>query len=508
MAIDALDLVHVEGVYTLLDQLQVGFLLVDPDGKIKRASYVTRRLFARAALARPAPETLGEAVWEALCAPVLAGRSGGERWRDLEIVNREGTAVPMSLRSTAVAFPDGRHGVLVALSDISAEVGLHERYKALLGRQEEINRELRREISAVLREHEDDIAQFSELLQIAPSIFASFLTEAESAVAQAALLVEGNDDAEAMVTALRALHTLKGNARGLGLNFIAGRAHEVEELLTRRRRSGGPDSRDPAASAEVLAELVVDLRRAVERTGLLRRRLGERGVDQPAGDAAAPLRGLADIGEVLGRAIAALDGHPEAAALLEARATLDRMSRAPLEQLFEFVRATARIAASAEGLESPLVECSGGRITVAPAVYDALSTALPHLVRNAVCHGIEPAAIRRAAGKASVGHISLVAREEPGTLRLILRDDGRGLDRDRLRAEARRAGLTLGAGDDGLVAALFTGGLSTAEATTYDRGRGLGASAANEAVARVDGTIAVWSEAGQGVEFAIAIPIK
>jgi rRNA maturation endonuclease Nob1 len=62
-----------------------------------------------------------------------------------------------------------------------AEVSLHRKNKTLLEQQREINQNLRKKIATTLRAHEDDISQFSEILQIAPAIFASFITSLQKA---------------------------------------------------------------------------------------------------------------------------------------------------------------------------------------------------------------------------------------------------------------------------------------------------------------------------------------
>src|SRR5690606_19007468 len=213
---------------------------------------------------------LGDELFDELCAPVFAGRSAGGRWRELRLEIDDGSPLELSVRSIAVAWPDGTSGVLLAFTDISAEISVQRRYKELLARQQEINVELRHQIAAVLRDHEDDVAQFNELLQIAPGIFAAFVGEAERAVEAARRLATEGGGADDVAEALRALHTLKGNSRSLGLNFIGGRAHEVEEELLRR----GSDALDLTVVAG-LGELVGDLHRSIERAAFLRARLGD-----------------------------------------------------------------------------------------------------------------------------------------------------------------------------------------------------------------------------------------
>jgi chemotaxis protein histidine kinase CheA len=502
-----LDLDDLEGVSGFLDQLQVGFVLVDADGAILRTSYSARRLIARSALSGSTSALLGDEIHADLVAPVLAGKSVGGRWRELELPNRDGgRPVHVSMRSSAVRMRDGAIGALLALVDVSSEVTLHRRYKALLAQQQEQNEELRRQIAGVLREHEDDVAQFNEILTLAPTIFASFVGEAQSAVDEVGRLAVEGGDGESLTSALRALHTLKGNARSLGLNFIAGRAHAVEDMLVRARDRGhlAPASQGDSA----LSELAADLGRWIDRARALRRRLGDPAVETTPGTRADSLRALSAVGSKLSEALELVAAdHPARAALDDARAAFSSLTGLPLEHLFEYLRATAERVAESEGREPPLIEVSGGGIAVPPAVYHALSQALPHLVRNAVCHGIEGPEERLGCGKSMIGHISVVAREDGRALQLWVRDDGRGLDRGALRAVAETLGLLDAlVSDEQLDALLFRPGVSTAAGTTLERGRGMGADAARQAIEEVGGTIAVWSRPGRGVEFAITIP--
>jgi len=497
-----LELADVEEIYGLLDQLQVGFLLIGRSDRVLHESFAARRMFRRASLAGTATELFGPEIHAELVEPILDGRSAGGKWREVELSCGD-RPMHVSVRSTAVRMPDGDTAALLSVVDVSSEVSLQRHYRELLARQQEQNEQLRRQIAAVLREHEDDLAQFNEILQLAPTIFASFIVEASNAVDQTGRLAQHGGDGEAVSSALREVHTLKGNARSLGLNFIGGRAHAVEELLMRAGTRGVPASGDSA-----LGELADDLGRALERASALRRRLGEQAVESTPAARAESLRVLAAVASKMKEALDHLEaGHPARAAVAEAHSAFTSLTGLPLEHLFEYLRATAVRVAENEGREPPLIDVSGGGIAVPPAVYHALSQALPHLVRNAVCHGIEPPAERASRGKSMIGHISLVARLDGPDLQLWVRDDGRGLDRGALRRKAEILGvLDELVEEDELDDLLFRPGLSTSEQTTLERGRGLGAEAARKAIEDIGGTIAVWSRPGGGVEFAITIP--
>ncbi len=494
---------HLQGVYSLLDDLQAGFLLVDPEGQIVHTSYWLRRLLPRRATKGACVELLGTALYQELCAPVLRGESAGERWRDAELEGRDEVTVQISVRSTQVEFADGRCGALLSLHDVSSEVGLHKQNKALLEKQKQINASLRKEIAKQLREHEDDISQLNEILQIAPSIFASFMAEAGSAIAQVESVIRDGPTPDNLSSTLRELHTLKGNSRSLGLNFIGGRAHSVEDLLLQLKSETLEKGRHHLGD---LADLVEDLRRAKNRASFVRSRLRN----------AAPQTNIdMQLHLVLDQAHTALQGalqhtssdSPAFAALAEAAEKVRSSSRIKLQELFEFLKAAAVKVSQGLVADCPVVDTHGGELTISPTTYAALASALPHLVRNAVCHGIESAEERLDAGKAALGLINIEASEVDGLLRICISDDGRGIDADKLKAIAAEQGLPEPTSPDELAAILLSPGVSTSDEVDQDKGRGMGSTAANEAIVDLGGTIAVESAPARGTTFTICVPL-
>ena len=384
----------------LLEHLQDTFVLLDPDGAIRYASGQARQLLGHRALHGDSVRLLGRDNYNQLCAPVLAGESGGARWREIQLKRRKVPALDLAASSMAVQFTPGRNGVLIILRDISGEVGLHRKYKALLKEQRDINRRLRQHIAAKLREHEDDIAQFAEILQLAPSIFNSFVGEARSALEATRELLTNKATEDRLVTGFRAMHTLKGNARSLGLNLIGGRAHSVEDLLVKIRDSNRPLRTE---DTDALSELLDDLVRAIDRACDLRQRMGEL-IAQPSaiGPEKDIYQSLASLNSHLDAIETDLSNGRGEAALAELRETrqlLSTIGRIPLQTLFDYLAVTAEQVSETAGRPSPKIDIQCGAIAVSLSTYSALLTALPHIVRNAVIHGIEPADVRRARGK-------------------------------------------------------------------------------------------------------------
>jgi two-component system chemotaxis sensor kinase CheA len=137
-------------------------------------------------------------------------------------------------------------------------------------------------------------------------------------------------------------------------------------------------------------------------------------------------------------------------------------------------------------------ESEGGEIELDRAVLDEIGDPLLHLIRNAVDHGLEPAAERVAAGKAAEGRITVSASRERNSVAIRVSDDGRGVDRARILERGIRDGLlppeTERLTDDLLLRVLARPGFSTAERVSGVSGRGVGVDVAATRVRALGGT--------------------
>jgi two-component system chemotaxis sensor kinase CheA len=143
------------------------------------------------------------------------------------------------------------------------------------------------------------------------------------------------------------------------------------------------------------------------------------------------------------------------------------------------------------------------------SMLEALKAPLVHLLRNCLDHGIEPPEDRIAAGKPATGQLTLRAGAQDGAGVLEISDDGRGIDRGRLVASARRNGL-IGPdedpdGDEALQL-IFRSGFSTAQNLTHVSGRGVGMDVVLTNIEGIGGTVEVISEVGVGTIFRIRVP--
>src|SRR5262249_25108890 len=145
-------------------------------------------------------------------------------------------------------------------------------------------------------------------------------------------------------------------------------------------------------------------------------------------------------------------------------------------------------------------------------ILDRLEAPLNHLIRNALDHGPESPDQRRAAGKSPAGTIRLEARHRAGMLQLVLSDDGRGIDLERLRAKVVERGLADPAmarrlAESELLDFLFLPGFSTKEQVTAVSGRGVGLDVVHSMVHSVRGSVRIATRPGKGTRFILQLPI-
>ena len=179
-----------------------------------------------------------------------------------------------------------------------------------------------------------------------------------------------------------------------------------------------------------------------------------------------------------------------------------------------FDRVAAAIAAQARREDRAVrLLVAGAEAPIDRRVAEVLFDPVLQLARNAVTHGIEPAAERLLRGKPSAGTIHLSAEPRSGGLRVRVQDDGAGVDIAGVRSRAVAAGtispaMARAADDATLLALLFVPGFTTRERADLLAGRGVGLDLALEAVRRLGGTIRLASRPGMGLTATLDIPFE
>ncbi len=182
----------------------------------------------------------------------------------------------------------------------------------------------------------------------------------------------------------------------------------------------------------------------------------------------------------------------------------------PVWQVFDRFPRVVREAARAAGKEAVLV-VEGREIELDRSLLEQVADPLVHLLRNAVDHGIEPADARVRGGKAVEGRVLLMARRERNSVVVVVADDGRGVDRQRVLAKARRLGWvtddTEMLSDDEVLRIIARPGFSTAEQVSEVSGRGVGIDAVLAKVRGLGGAVEFSSVEGKGTVFQLRLPV-
>lgn len=181
----------------------------------------------------------------------------------------------------------------------------------------------------------------------------------------------------------------------------------------------------------------------------------------------------------------------------------------PVRTVFQRMPRLVREVAAVTGKQVRLVT-EGDATELDRSVIERLADPLTHLIRNAIDHGLESPADRRALGKPPEGLLTLTAKHRGARILIELSDDGRGIDRPRVLRTAVAKGLVApdaALDDDAIDALIFTPGFSTASEVSDISGRGVGMDVVRGSVQALGGRINVASTPGQGVTFTLSLPL-
>ncbi len=168
-----------------------------------------------------------------------------------------------------------------------------------------------------------------------------------------------------------------------------------------------------------------------------------------------------------------------------------------------------RLASKETGKQVKL-DITGGSIEMDRGVLDRMAPAFEHLLRNCVAHGIEDPAVREAAGKDPAGTILIGLHHEGNDVSVEFRDDGAGLNLQRIRDKAVEQGLVSAVqalSDSEAAQMIFMPGFSTAAQVTELAGRGIGMDVVRAEVNALGGRIETNTTPGQGTSFKLVLPL-
>lgn len=333
-------------------------------------------------------------------------------------------------------------------------------------------------------------------------------------------------DARGWNELFRALHSVKGMAAALGYEPVMTALHaaesEVDAIRTGERNSDGAFLIELSQRIEAVQEAL----QRMERDPWYHQ---EPGVQRGAIEAVLPssrveaarLDRLLEIALRLSAAHQRLEhlmGPAEDSSRLSVRDALSEAVRAlrrevlelrlaPVQWLVPLLDAALQRWAQARGVEVQLV-ADGETVQVDRLILESMLDPLGQILRNAVVHGIESPQEREAGGKPIRGTIRLTVERAAESLRLIVADDGRGIDTETVRQRARERGHAAFADSADPLMLLTLPGMTAQASADLLSGRGMGLGAARDAVERWGGTLRIDSAPGRGFELALTFPTR
>jgi two-component system chemotaxis sensor kinase CheA len=195
--------------------------------------------------------------------------------------------------------------------------------------------------------------------------------------------------------------------------------------------------------------------------------------------------------------------------LRDLREAVMRVRMVPVGEVFHRMRFVVRDLAREAGRHVHM-EMQGEGTHIDKFVIERMLDPLLHLVRNAVSHGLEPAAERRAKGKPEEGRLALRASTAGDVVVIVVEDDGRGVNRAAVVESARAGGLAVPEGpidDAQLLELICSPGFSTRKEADLASGRGVGMAVVRRTVLEMGGSLMLETEPDRGTRFTIQLPL-
>ena len=319
-------------------------------------------------------------------------------------------------------------------------------------------------------------------------------------------------DPEAITTALRAFHTLKGSSALLGFEKLQKLFHELEDIFRNMQK-------EEKVSYETLYRIlrVIDFLEGIkgeidyENLNHVRKILEGEEVEEKRKFEKMRLSKefLENLIMKLGIIEIRLQDGEREEALRELRLLKNQLIRIleeiqyiDLEKVLKGFETMIKVDAERQGKKVEVILDVGG-VRIEKEDANSLKNILVHLVRNAVAHGIESPEDRKRVGKREVGRITIKSWMEGDRIHVIVEDDGRGMDMKEIEKKMKELGIE-GRPED----AIFSPGFTTSETADEVSGRGVGLYAVKEFVDQKGGEIFLTNKPGKGASFHFYFPIE
>lgn len=384
-------------------------------------------------------------------------------------------------------------------------------------------------LEIAVKEQDDAYQQEMEIIAVVinqqQQAFERYLSESTQLVEQIQeqffQLLNHQDDREIGNDLFRKMHSLKGNSRAYGMQALGRYAHLVEDVLVSLRDDEITLQSDLCngviASKEIAFNLAKINAALVMAWEVCKKIYGNSDSNQH--DARKEVRYLnidpQDMKHMVDLCVAL---EQEASAqdsallprLLQLKQTVLNYSLVSLSVVYE--RLTKIVADVAQFCRKEVdFTIHGDPVYLESQAHVTLVSALTHVLRNGVDHGIELPKVREENGKSKIGKIVLTTKTIGGKIVLSVSDDGKGLDSERVLNKAIALGLVTY--EDGaklteseIFGFILRPGFSSAEQVSEISGRGVGMDVVADAVKQLGGTLQIHSARNQGSEFVLTIP--
>ena len=336
----------------------------------------------------------------------------------------------------------------------------------ILGTMQDITVEtaLQRQLAHEEQQLQEEMRSLFEIIHVDSQVFSDFLEDLDYEFGRIHKILEDRSQAasEAVVDLYQSVHAIKSNALVVGLNNFSMKVHRLESKIKELREREEITVEDMLGLAMDIEQLMLEQDKLRNTIDKIRTFKGSGGTKQ----------------------------HEQV--LIE---SLDRAVQRAAEDMGKEVRLVV------DKVEAEVLEQKSRR---------QVKEVLLQLVRNAVYHGIEEPDERREKGKDEIGLIHLMIQGMGDKIQIKLRDDGRGLDFEKIRERAERLNIITNEearGDKNrLLQVIFMAGFSTVEKDGLHAGRGIGLNLVLERIRDIGGSIKVQTEAGKGTAFILYIP--
>jgi Amt family ammonium transporter len=327
---------------------------------------------------------------------------------------------------------------------------------------------LSREVDRMKQTAQTEMEMFYRIQHINPRIFAEFITQAKEGIEKInqVLSSPGTEIEKRLDIIFRQIHTLKGDAHLLELDFVSGKAHDFESMIEELKNSESISNQDFIPLAVKLSELM----------GLFTQ--------------------LDAIGDRLNAFQCAFVEDSVGADLItwSVKSLVDRFN-------------------SERGQHTRFVFSDFHSDIIPHTMRRGIKDIFVQLARNSLSHGLESEDERERIGKGEPSIIEIKSSVKDNSLSLTLKDNGRGIDYDRLREKALHEGIiseeeSQSLTNRELVGFIFQSSFSTARQVNQEAGRGIGMSVVSKILSRMNGKLIVKNTPGQSCEFECLIPLN